>query len=65
MKGSVAAVVVEPMLGSHGFVKGTTEYLQAVQNLTAEFGALFILDEVQTLRLDTGALRSYTGFPRI
>ncbi len=61
MNGHVAAVVVEPMLGSHGFVEGTTEYLQAVQDITAEYGALFILDEVQTLRLDTGGAQKIYG----
>lgn len=61
MNGHVAAVVVEPMLGSHGFVTGTKHYLQTVQKITAEFGALFILDEVQTLRLDTGGAQQLYG----
>ncbi len=55
MDGQVAAVMVKhPLLGSYGFVTGTLEYLQVVQQISAEYGALFILDEVQTLRLDTG-----------
>ena len=54
----MAAVMVEPLLGSHGFLTGTTEYLQAMQQISAEYGALFNLDEVKTFRLDTGGGRA-------
>ena len=59
--GQVAAVVVEPLLGSHGFVTATPEYLQAVRSLTADRGVLLVLDEVQTFRLDTGGAQKLYG----
>ncbi len=59
--GQVAAVVVEPLLGSHGFVTATPEYLQAVRSLTADRGVLLVLDEVQTFRLDTGGAQKIYG----
>ncbi len=62
--GQVAAVVVEPLLGSHGFVTATPEYLQAVRKITADRSVLLILDEVQTFRLDTGgAQKMYAVSP--
>lgn len=45
-----AAVVLEPFQGAGGVVPGDAEYLQATQNAAAKAGALFILDEVQSLR---------------
>lgn len=51
---TLAAVIVEPLLGSHGMVTATRNYLQAVRRLTAANDILLILDEVQTLRLDAG-----------
>lgn len=56
--GQAAAIVVEPMLGSHGYVTATREYLAAVQELARGHGALFILDEVQTLRVDLGGAQA-------
>ncbi len=59
--GQVAAVVVEPLLGSHGFVTATPEYLQTVRKITADRSVLLILDEVQTFRLDTGGAQQLYG----
>ena len=57
----VAAAVEKPKFGSHGFVNATTEYLQAVQKFTVAYWALFKLDEVQTLRLNTGGAHQLYG----
>jgi glutamate-1-semialdehyde 2,1-aminomutase len=47
---SVAAVVVEPFLGSGGVVPALPGFLDEVRARAAEAGALFVLDEVQSLR---------------
>lgn len=59
--GQVAAVVVEPLLGSHGFVTAAPEYLQTVRAMTADRDVLLILDEVQTFRLDSGGAQKLYG----
>ncbi|HEX7835617.1 MAG TPA: aminotransferase class III-fold pyridoxal phosphate-dependent enzyme, partial [Pseudolysinimonas sp.] len=46
--GGVAAVVVEPIRGEAGVVDLPAGYLAEARRLTAEHGALLILDEIQT-----------------
>jgi acetylornithine aminotransferase len=46
--GDVAALVVEPIKGEAGVVDLPAGYLAAARRLTAEHGALLILDEIQT-----------------
>jgi glutamate-1-semialdehyde 2,1-aminomutase len=50
MDASVAAIFVEPFLGSGGVIPATTGFLPTVQTLARRWGALFVLDEVQALR---------------
>jgi acetylornithine/LysW-gamma-L-lysine aminotransferase len=45
---STAAVILEPVQGESGVNVGTTEFLQAAQQLCRERGALLIIDEIQT-----------------
>ena len=45
---NVAAVILEVVQGEGGVIMGDGNYLQAVQRLCRERGALFIVDEVQT-----------------
>jgi 4-aminobutyrate aminotransferase / (S)-3-amino-2-methylpropionate transaminase / 5-aminovalerate transaminase len=45
---SVAAVVMEPVLGEGGFVAAPTEFVQGVRRLCDEHGIVFVVDEVQT-----------------
>ena len=47
----LAAVVVEPVLGSGGVIPATREFLQALREETQAHGILLILDEVMTSRL--------------
>ncbi len=56
--GNVAAVIVEPLLASHGMVTATPGYLQAVREITIAHNILLILDEVQTFRLDSGGAQA-------
>ncbi|WP_271764845.1 aspartate aminotransferase family protein [Aquimarina algiphila] len=47
-KGDVCAVIVEPIQGVGGLDEGTTEFFTALETLCHEFGAVLILDEVQS-----------------
>ena len=55
----ICAVILEPMQGEGGMTPGTREYLQAARRLCSEYGALLILDEIQSGMGRTGALFSY------
>jgi glutamate-1-semialdehyde 2,1-aminomutase len=46
----IAAVFVEPFLGSGGVIPANTGFLERLQVQTRRVGALFVLDEVQSLR---------------
>ncbi|MEZ5292273.1 MAG: aminotransferase class III-fold pyridoxal phosphate-dependent enzyme [Vicinamibacterales bacterium] len=52
----LAAVIVEPMLGS-GAILADRAFLHGVRAVTAECGVLLVLDEVITFRLGTGGLQ--------
>ncbi len=45
---SVAAVILEPVLGEGGIIPLDPEFLKAAREITREHGALLIVDEVQT-----------------
>ncbi|WP_282087622.1 aspartate aminotransferase family protein [Aquimarina algiphila] len=47
-KGDVCAVIVEPIQGVGGLDEGTKEFFTALETLCHEFGAVLILDEVQS-----------------
>ena len=42
----LACFIVEPFIGAGGLIPGTREYLQAARELTHQYGAMLILDEV-------------------
>ncbi len=42
----IACFIVEPFIGAGGFMPATREYLQTARQLTHEYGAMLILDEV-------------------
>ena len=46
----LAAVLVEPMLGSGGCIPATPEFLTALREATRQTGAVLIFDEVMTSR---------------
>ena len=52
----LAAVIVEPMLGS-GAILAEREFLHGLRAVTAECGVLLILDEIITFRLAVGGLQ--------
>ncbi|GED97734.1 acetylornithine transaminase [Gordonia crocea] len=52
---NTAAVILEPILGESGVVVPPADYLAHARRITAERGALLILDEVQTGIARTGS----------
>lgn len=59
--GELAAVIVEPVLGSMGMVPATTEFLQVLRQETSRHGIILVFDEVITLRLDMGGAQAVHG----
>ena len=57
----VAAVFLEPILGEAGVIPAPDGYLAAARGLTAEHGALLVVDEVQTGIGRTGTWFAHTG----
>ena len=57
----LAAILVEPMLGSSGCIPGTPEFLGELRALATQTGALLIFDEVMTSRLAPGGLQGALG----
>jgi acetylornithine aminotransferase len=55
VSGDTAAVFLEPILGESGVVVPPAGYLVAAREITAQHGALLVLDEVQTGMGRTGA----------
>ena len=53
---SVAAIVVEPILGEGGFVTPPREFYAVLQDICRKHGILFIADEVQTGFCRTGSM---------
>lgn len=53
-KGSVAAIIVEPMMGSSGAIPPIPGFLEGLRKAATEAGALLIFDEVMTSRMHAG-----------
>ncbi len=59
---SIAAVVVEPVAANMGVVPPKAGFLKSLRNITAQYGALLIFDEVITgFRLAYGGACQYFG----
>lgn len=57
---TLAAVIVEPMLGS-GAIVAERAFLHGLREVTAECGVLLVLDEIITFRLAVGGLQQVFG----
>ncbi|MDP6377911.1 MAG: aspartate aminotransferase family protein [Pseudomonadales bacterium] len=57
----LAAVIVEPILGSMGMLAATTEFLQTLRDATQRHGIILIFDEVITLRVNSGGAQATHG----
>jgi glutamate-1-semialdehyde 2,1-aminomutase len=53
----LAAVMVEPMMGSAGCIPATAEFLAMLREETQRIGALLVFDEVMTSRLAPGGVQ--------
>ena len=59
---TIAAVILEPVVGNMGCVVPTSDFLQTVRRATQEHGSLLILDEVMTgFRVALGGAQSLFG----
>jgi glutamate-1-semialdehyde 2,1-aminomutase len=58
---ALAAVLVEPVLGSGGCIPGDPEFLTLLRTETEASGAVLIFDEVMTSRLAPGGRQSELG----
>lgn len=60
--GSIAAIIMEPVVGNMGCVTPSPEFLRAVRELTERSGALLIYDEVMSgFRVAYGGAQSLQG----
>jgi glutamate-1-semialdehyde 2,1-aminomutase len=57
----LAAIILEPMLGSGGCIPAEQGFLKGMRLLAQETGALLVFDEVMTSRLSPGGLQQATG----
>jgi glutamate-1-semialdehyde 2,1-aminomutase len=57
-KDRIAAIIMEPMLGSLGMVPPQPGYLEGMRELADKYEVLLIFDEVITFRLCTGGLQA-------
>jgi glutamate-1-semialdehyde 2,1-aminomutase len=55
----VAAVIIEPVMGSAGMLPADQAFLEALRTLTLEHGALLIFDEVMSFRLEPGGAQEH------
>jgi glutamate-1-semialdehyde 2,1-aminomutase len=57
----LAAVIVEPMLGSAGMIPASHEYLTMLRDVTQQHGIVLVFDEVVSLRVATGGAQERYG----
>jgi glutamate-1-semialdehyde 2,1-aminomutase len=57
----LAAVVVEPVLGSAGMIAADRAYLELLREMTRRLGIVLIFDEVVSLRVAVGGAQEYFG----
>ncbi|HEO8419915.1 glutamate-1-semialdehyde 2,1-aminomutase [Niallia sp. FSL W8-0635] len=58
----IAAIIAEPVAGNMGVVPPKPGFLQGLRDVTSEYGALLIFDEVMTgFRVDYGCAQGYFG----
>jgi glutamate-1-semialdehyde 2,1-aminomutase len=60
-KHDLAAVIVEPMLGTNGMIPPRDGFLQFLRDITRQYGIVLIFDEMITLQLSRGGAQEYYG----
>jgi glutamate-1-semialdehyde 2,1-aminomutase len=58
-RGDLAAVIVEPVLGSAGMIPAQRSYLQMLRELTDKHDILLVFDEVVSFRVSHGAAQEH------
>lgn len=58
---SLAAIILEPMMGSGGGIPARPDFLEALRKAATKHGIILIFDEVMTSRLSTGGLQHRLG----
>ncbi len=53
---TIAAVIIEPLIGEGGFVAAPLEYLKKLREITKKYGILLIVDEIQSGFCRTGTM---------
>ena len=61
IKDELAAVIVEPVMGSVGMVPASAEYLTMLRDFTKANGIVLIFDEVISFRVAPGGSQQYYG----
>lgn len=57
----IAAIIVEPIMGHSGTVPATSRFLRFLRSVSAQCGALLILDEIISFRLAYGGAQEIYG----
>lgn len=57
----LAAVIVEPVLGTGGMVPATREFLAMLRAVTAQHGIVLVFDEVVTFQVGRGGAQEHYG----
>jgi glutamate-1-semialdehyde 2,1-aminomutase len=57
----LAAVLVEPVLGSAGMIPAEQSYLEMLREVTQQYGIVLIFDEVVSLRVAYGGAQEHFG----
>jgi glutamate-1-semialdehyde 2,1-aminomutase len=57
----LAAVIVEPVLGSAGMIPAERDYLEMLRETTRRLGSILIFDEVVSFRIAAGGAQEYFG----
>jgi glutamate-1-semialdehyde 2,1-aminomutase len=60
-KERIAAIIMEPMLGTAGFVLPQDDYLKEIRELANQYDVLLIFDEIMTFRLSLGGMQVTSG----
>jgi glutamate-1-semialdehyde 2,1-aminomutase len=57
----LAAILIEPMMGSGGGIPATREFLQMLREEATRHGIVLVFDEVMTSRMSSGGLQKKLG----
>lgn len=58
-RGKIAAILVEPLLGTSGVIPPKDGYLKGLRELANKYDVLLVFDEIVTFRLSRGGLQEF------